>query len=156
MQYLQRRDWAVLMRPENMEQLASVAVFVVRRIPPPVAMVCGPLTTGSGVYARNLVRLRFAVWKLCEQGISVFDSTIFEESLRQLARGKTPQERSQYLLQTFYAPLLESRLIRKLYFLPEWESSFGARWERRRASELGLVIEGIPESFFPMPSKPKQ
>ena len=151
MEYFQSHDWAVLMNPKSMGQCAGIALKVLRRMARPVAMVCGPLTTGSGRYARNLVRLRFAVVKLRRRGISVFDSSIFEESIRQFAKGATPQERSLYAFQNFYGLILRTGRIRKLYFLPDWEKSVGAVWMRRCARRLGLAIEDVEEGFFPEP-----
>ena len=139
------------MNPKSMGQCAGIAIKVLRRMPRPAAMVCGPLTTGNGRYARNLIRLRFAIAKLRKQGTPVFDSSIFEESIRQFAKGETPQDRSRYAFQNFYGLILKTGRVRKLYFLPGWETSVGAVWMRRCARKIGLATEDIGEEFFPEP-----
>jgi len=61
-------------------------------------------------------------------------------------RIKSQREYDNYdelLLTDFYLPIFESRLVHKLYFLPDWESSTGASWEHKQAIRIGLEIEYI-------------
>ena len=87
--------------------------------------------------------------KLINQGINIFDQAPFEEPMQRIKAesGKSVRESNQELLDKFYLLLFQSGLITTFYFLPGWESSFGASWERRQAKELGIEIIDLPEDF---------
>ncbi len=60
-----------------------------------------------------------------------------------MARVKDKVPTGEYatmLLTDFYQPLFETGLIKILYFLPDWQSSVGARWEHDQALKLGIEI----------------
>lgn len=44
------------------------------------------------------------------------------------------------LLEYFYKPIFESGLIKRLIFLPNWETSYGCKWEMDLALKLGIQI----------------
>ena len=48
------------------------------------------------------------------------------------------------MLDVLYRTIFSSGLINKALFLPDWESSKGARWERDLVTELGLEILEYP------------
>jgi len=44
------------------------------------------------------------------------------------------------ILEEFYLPIFKEKLIKKAWFIPGWESSQGARWEREKLAEFGAEI----------------
>jgi hypothetical protein len=121
--------------------MKDIAFDILRRIPPPVAQVCGPISTGGcGSIEENLKAFGEAIADLVAHGKNVFDQRPFEEPMQ---RAKVIDPTHGYdlrLLDDFYLPLFESGLVHELYFLPGWESSRGARWEHEQAQRLGITI----------------
>jgi len=112
----------------------------------------GPLSTGgTGSYIKNVTRLRFVVTRLRTVGKFVFDSSIFDESLRDLARREvdTVRAQSEYVMRNFYVPLLRSGRIRSLVCLPDIDGSVGAQIACDTARALELPIGQLSKDFFP-------
>lgn len=123
------------------EELRAVAARILQRMPQPVGMVCGPITTGgTGSVQKNLTILRRAIQALEKEGQHIFDQTFFETPMFRIK--ETPYCRGDlHLLETFYLPLFEAGLIKALHFLPAWSSSDGATWEHGAGFRLGLEIK---------------
>lgn len=130
---------------QTFEELLVVAKRVIERIPDPAFMVCGPITTGgTGSQMVNVAILASAIAALRAEGKNVFNQLIFEEAMMRIK--ETPYYRDGLqLLEIFYRPLFEGGRFRKFYFVPRWQSSFGARWEHKEAERLGIEIVYIPE-----------
>jgi hypothetical protein len=151
--HLNSRDWAAILNPESIGQMLGIAIRVLRRMPL-VELPVGPLSTGgAGSYAKNLTRFRYVVTRLRKEGRMIFDSSVFDESLRELARrkGGTMDEQSRYVMQNFYVPLLKSKRISSLICLPDVDGSVGAHIARDVARSLTppLPIAQLNEDFFP-------
>lgn len=119
--------------------MAQIALEILRSVEGPVAELCGPISTGGlGSVEGNLSRFDQKIRELMESGINVFNQTPFETPMQKLK--EKPGFQPLDLLEGFYLPLLESGKIAKMYFLPDWQSSFGARWEHDQAKRLGIEI----------------
>jgi len=122
--------------------LSVVAQGVAVRIPQPLVMVCGPISTGGlGSIEQNMVRFRKMIDFVKSLGENVFDQLPFEPYLWRIIRG--PNDHGGFhLLEDFYQPLFE-RYFSGLYFIPDWESSAGTCWERGMAILLKKKIRDL-------------
>lgn len=143
--YWTEEDRADVERATKFGELSVVARRIVARMPEPVFFVCGPISSGGlGSVEANLARFARAIRYLRDREFSVFNQLPFEQALFEIKRSK-PADGGVQLLNEFYLPLFESGLIRIMLFMQGWESSFGASWERERASELRIPILDLPE-----------
>jgi hypothetical protein len=140
--YWNDEDLLALEQADTMPQMLQIALGVLKRMPQPVAQVCGPISTGGrGSILENLVAFNETIVFLQAEGESVFDQMPFEAPMQ---RVKTTLPKGQYaltLLDDFYLPIFETGLIKKMYFMPDWESSHGAKWEHEQAKRLGIEIK---------------
>lgn len=103
-------------------------------------MVAGPISTGGlGSRAKNTERLKEVIDQLLALGHPVFDQVPFEGKMQEFIAG-FQGDYPMPILDEFYLPLYQSGRIKKFFFVPGWESSFGASWEHDRAKELGIEI----------------
>ena len=131
-----------LSRAETYRDLFVIAECVLRKMPPPIGQVCGPISTGgAGSVEKNLKRFEEAIASLQQRGIEIFDQVPFEVPMQRIKSQREFNNYDDLLLTDFYLPIFESKLVHKLYFLPDWQSSVGARWEHDQAQRLGLAIE---------------
>lgn len=148
---MKEEDWRGVLNPKSIGQQYGIACRVLGRMPPAKLLV-GPLSTGgTRSYAMNLARFRYAIMRLRKK-YTIFDSSIFDESLRELARqrGGTAVEQSRYVMQNFYVPLLNrSGRISSLICMPDIDDSVGAHIACDIARSIGLPILHLREGFFP-------
>lgn len=134
------------------EELSGVALDVLKSMPQPVIAVSGPISTGgAGNITQNLIIFEKTIQKLLDQGHNVFNNiNPFEKTIQTLRQkfGKHPKEQNQILLDKFYFAIYTSGYIKKIYFIPGWESSHGATWEREIAKRYGIEIEDLPKDFL--------
>jgi hypothetical protein len=147
-----------LLEAQSVEDIGALALRVLKSLPPPVAMVCGPLTTGGGEFEANRRKIRKAISLLRHQE-TIFDQLIFlgrSDRLHDVRwRLKLPfigryfaRQHRLAMREAFHLPLLRSRLIKEIFFLPGWESSEGSRWYHDRAKELGIRVQYLKEEDF--------
>lgn len=133
----------------TMAELGQVALGVLRRMPPPIVQVCGPLTTGgAGSLEANIARFRAAIAVLKRRGWSVFDQIPFQETMIRIGKSAGQAGYCWPILWEFYQPVFRSGLINRAFFLPGWQSSTGASWEHRMVTECLILIEEFPDSWF--------
>ncbi|HUZ92667.1 MAG TPA: DUF4406 domain-containing protein [Candidatus Paceibacterota bacterium] len=128
------------------EELGETAFLVLMRMVQPVCMVCGPISTGGrGSIEENLTQFEIAISMLAARGFHVFSQMPFERPMHRIKN--TPYYRDGLqLLEAFYLPIFEARLVRHLYFLPDWKTSEGARWEHAQAIRIGMEIHYLTEN----------
>ncbi len=132
--------------------MLDIAFQVLLAMPPKAAMVCGPMTSGgAGSLTENLKRFGRAIDILAATSENVFTQLPFENSMKVLREHSTYYKGGDHLLDAFYLPIFRSRLITRLYFLPDWGSSYGATWEHERAEEIGLDRRYFVEGFESLP-----
>jgi hypothetical protein len=139
-----------LERAGTIREVTTIALKVLHRMRQPIIDVCGPISTGGlGHIDKNLKVFRATIQKLCKLGHSVFDLVPYEDAIKRIrddleARHSFTKEQSEdIILYGFYLPLFESGLIKRLAFMPGWDKSRGASWERKIASWLGIPIEDL-------------
>jgi hypothetical protein len=136
-------------RAETFEELASIAIDMLNEIYTSediIVQICGPISTGgSGDIRKNINRFKKSIEIARKKGLKVFDQTPFEESVARLSsKYKKVDGYCIDILEIFYRRIFESKLVGKVLFLPDWQSSRGARWEREITTKLGLIIEDYP------------
>ena len=135
-------DSDALTEAGSFAELADVALTVLQRLPQPVGQVCGPISNGGvGSVAGNLIVFGNTIDMLAKQGISIFDQRPFETHFNRIENTKGDEwgigPRSD-VLNGFYLPLFDSKLVNTFYFIHGWESSDGARWEHEQAERLDI------------------
>lgn len=129
------------------EELHQVAAEILPLHAQPLGMLCGPISSGGeGSVEENLAIFEVAIMDLWSRGFHLFNQLPFEPSMHRIIREERRYYKgSQHLLETFYLPLFESGFFQYFIFLPTWETSNGARWEREQALRLGIPFLPRPE-----------
>lgn len=142
-------DYRDLEASQSFGDLVPIACNVIKRMSPPVAIVCGPISTGGrGSIEANRHYLQAAINLAYEKGHHTFDQNPFENKLQQLKLACVHEGYCVHLLEDFYLKVFESGLIHKMYFLPDWQTSTGARWEREVGQRLGIEILDYPAEWL--------
>lgn len=137
-------SWNQLQRikeAKNYRELCEIAAEVVdnaRACNPgkPIAMVCGPISTGGkGSREENLRVFAQAIDRISGDGLLVFSQMPFEDDMARIYQSD-PSLQGLRLLEEFYLPIFKTRQIKLLCFLPGWEKSTGATWEHEQAKKL--------------------
>lgn len=119
--------------------LAEEAISEISKLKYPVIQFCGPISTGGfGNVNENLEYLRSVIEASSERGMSVFNQISYEKRLDRILSDH--HEYDYPLLDFFYSPILNSRKISGLVFLPLWRTSTGSQWEHDIAQSLHLPI----------------
>ncbi len=127
----------------DLSELAQKTIEELKDLPQPIVRVCGPLTTGGLGYEENAKRLSRAEEILSERGESVFRFGDSEAHIQ----GKGYEYSA--IMEEFHKPILESGLISKAYFLPNWKESKGATWEHDFiTNSTRIEIEEFPEELL--------
>ncbi len=140
--YWTSEDLLELEKAETVKQMFSVGFRVLNRMPQPVFQVCGPISTGGkGNLIENLIAFNETIILLQNENKNIFDQMPFEEPMQRIKIAMPKGEYATVLLSDFYLPLFESGLVKKMYFMKDWQSSHGACWEHEQAKRLGIEIE---------------
>ena len=138
---------------KTFEELADIGIETLKQMSlsgKPIVQICGPITTGGfGNHKKNLAYLEKAIKLANKKGLQVFDQTLFDNAMSKLSVKYT--EMNEYntpVLETFYRKVFESGLIAKVIFLPDWQSSKGATWERNVASRFHMKVEDYPKEWL--------
>lgn len=119
--------------------LVDEALLEISKLKPPVIQFCGPISTGGfGDVTENLEYLYSVIKESKERGMSVFNQVSYEKRLDRIL--KDHHEYDYPLLDFFYNPILISKKIAGLIFLPLWETSVGSQWEHNLGQSLHLPI----------------
>ena len=141
-QYWIKEDWENLEKVESTGDLYVIAQNIISKMPKPFVQVCGPIATGGlGSIEANLNTFNETIKKLQNEGIVIFDQMPFEEPMQKLkARLYSKGEYMNSILTDFYYPIFESGQVSAFYFMPGWQTSFGAKCEHEKVKELGIKI----------------
>jgi len=141
-QYWTKEDWENLEKVESVGDLYIIAQDVISSMPKPFVQVCGPIATGGlGSIDANLNAFNETIKKLQNEGLTVFDQMPFEEPMQILKKKiGSKSEVVSAILTDFYYPIFESGFISTFYFMPNWQTSFGAKCEHEKVKELGIKI----------------
>lgn len=115
--------------------LVGEAIEDMKKLPPPLVRIAGPLRTGGDGYEANLLRFKRGEELLRSRGLTVFGYT-----------GKYADAiKAAYDIhfEHFHIPILRSGFIQSIFFLPKWDESRGAAYERKLCEDLGVSIYDI-------------
>lgn len=147
--YWQEEEKHALKRSKSFEEMVQIATSILKRMPQPVVQICGPMSTGgAGNLEKNMKRFQIAINALNENGISVFDQITFQDAIVSLIKWTPDAPYNMDILEVFYSGIFKSGLVAKAIFLPGWESSKGATWEREFLKSLNVPIEDYPPELF--------
>ena len=129
------------------EHLSLIGIREAQKFAPIGAdMVCGPITTGGrGTRHANMEIFTACICLLQERDTPVFDQRPYEHRIKALsdrwrAENGGDDAYCHPILTGFYHPVFQTGHIRRAQFIPGWESSTGATWEREVLTELGVTI----------------
>ncbi len=135
---------------KSFAQLLPIAIRIIKRMSQPVAMVSGPISTGGlGSVEKNMKFFTLATAVLYKSGVNVFDQTPFDWAMERIK--KNTWHKKEYcipLLEDFYLPLFKNKIIQEVYFLPDWQSSFGAKWEHQQCEKFNIEIHDFPKEIL--------
>jgi len=127
--------------------LAGKALLEISRLKPPIIQFCGPISTGGfGDIEENLTCLSSVIRASTKQGISVFNQISYERQLDSILKDHRGYDYP--LLDFFYGPILASKKIAGLVFLPLWETSIGSQWEHNLGLTLQIPILYMNDMFI--------
>lgn len=133
-------------RAAHFSELAVVALRIVKRMPRPVCLVCGPMTTdGAGHASQHLFRFTDAIERLRKTGFTVLSQPQLEPALDEIRRSIL-EDAVGTMLEQFYGTLLRSGSVGALFFLPRWRDSVVAQYERDLGIQLGIPILDLLDS----------
>ncbi len=150
LKFLSQKEKELLDTAESFEELLEIALAVLGRMPKPIVQVCGPITTGGrGSAEENIKFFRAAAKLLLQKGHNVFGQMIFHDSMIRIMENKYSGDAyCMPILDIFYKGVFTSGHVSEAIFLPDWQSSKGACWERDAVLEHNIVIRDFPEEWL--------
>ncbi|MBI2633598.1 MAG: DUF4406 domain-containing protein [Parcubacteria group bacterium] len=138
--YITKYDEMALRQAETFEDLAKIAIRLLMKMPQPIGIVSGPISTGgAGSKESNLEAMENTIQHLSHAGMKIFSQMPFEDHMARIM--KTPYYKGgNHLLETFYGAIFASGYISIIYFMPTWRTSVGSTWEHDLAVRLGIDI----------------
>jgi hypothetical protein len=141
-----RRECA---KAQSFEELADIAVREMEKFSES-EIVCGPVTTGGlGSVEKNIQVFAAVIDMLKKEGRPIFNQEPYEERIAELKkrwRAEDPARAEAYcmpILDVLYTRIFDAGRVRKGWFIPGWESSFGSRWEHDKLKKMGVEIDYI-------------
>ncbi len=124
-------------KANSYDELFQVATMILGTTHQPVSMVSGPVSTGgTGNLQNNILAMSEYITHLHNAGENMFDQTPFEEPIQRIKNKKVEYDND--ILYQLYLPIFESGYIKKMFFMRDWESSRGARWEHEQMIRLKI------------------
>jgi len=127
---------------DSFEDLADIAIESMKNSYG-LHMVCGPISTGgTGNLRLNSEVMDAVILGLQREGKELFVQMPYEEGLHRLADEWREAGNTGYctpILEVFYDAIFESGYLAEGWFVPGWEKSRGACWERNKF--LGMKCE---------------
>lgn len=125
-----------------LQDLAANAITRLQSLPLAAVKVSGYLMNGRSEDETNRQHLLSVQKRLMQDGHVVFDCLNDDPQIRELGLAWG------YEVEEYHRPILQSGLIKTIFFMPEWERSNIARAEHLYGNELGLEIKYVPEEWF--------
>lgn len=137
-QYWTPFDFDEIKAAKTFGECVPVALGVLAKMPQPVSMVAGPLTSGGlGSASENIKAFEMTIAALEKKGETVFSQLPFEPKFLQLS-ANWKEDYCTPILDDFYMPIFKSGLVKKMWFMPNWQTSTGAKWEYEVCDKLGI------------------
>lgn len=110
-----------------------------------VVQLCGPMSTGGlGCLERNMERFAAAVLQLHEAGYLVFNQIPLQDRIIVATDHHAGGPYCMDILEILYRRIFESGHVVQAFFLPDWQSSTGARWEYDFVQRCGIGAADFP------------
>lgn len=120
-------------------KLVKQAITKINEAGHPIIQFCGPISTGGfGDVLENLECLSEVIKETSQIGINTFDQLEFEKSFEEILEEHVGYDYP--ILEYFYKPILDEKVIDALFFLPNWQSSVGSKWEFNYAKNKGIPV----------------
>lgn len=139
---------------KDFSELVAIATEELEKFIEGAHIVCGPISTGGrGNPEDNLKVFSTTIQLLKENGYPIFSQMPYEERIfhfRNQWWEENPDKHGEYfmpILEDFYLPLFRTKMIDIAWFIPGWESSFGARWERQQLLNHGARFMDLSEEW---------
>ncbi len=140
---------------DSFEELAEIALIILNRMAglgQPIVQICGPMSTGGfGNLDDNMKHFERAVEEAYKRGLTVFNQLPFQSAMKRILNWTPDQPYELKILEVFYRRVFESGHIKRTLFLADWESSFGAVWERKLVAVLAIEIDEYPLEWLAPP-----
>jgi hypothetical protein len=144
-------DTPEMAETKTFNELAQIAANELEKIGDCV-VICGPISTGGfGNVQANIDALNKTVRYFRGCGHVVFDNLIFEVHIARLMQDWKKKGNTGYctpILEDFYQIVYQTGYIKKAFFLPNWETSFGATWERENLPKWDIEIVDISDELL--------
>jgi len=140
----------LLANATSLEEVGRISVQHLARIASTgsVIQLCGPMTTGgAGNLEANMQRFEQAIYNAAKEGHVTFNQIPIQSAIIRITDHHQTKIYNTDILDVLYAQIFECGHVKTAYFLPDWESSRGACWERERTSALGIDIQECPEHW---------
>ena len=147
------QDHIQLESAQSFAELADIALRIISRLPLPLNMVSGPISTGGvGTVSGNRLVFNGVIEILTlEKGLNLFSQMPFEDKMAELYKiwriSNPDMNYCMPILEDFYEKVFSSGKIRSLYFIHGYESSFGARWEHEGCDRWGISRIYLPQEL---------
>ena len=142
-------------RADSLQKLYTLAVGESLKFSDGCGIVFGPISTGGrGKIEENIRVFEATIRALQQQGMPIFSQIPYEDQISLLCRqwrDSDPSRAGKYympVLDEFYGPLIQTGLIKQSWFIPGWESSYGAKWERKRLEVIGADIHDLSSEWI--------
>lgn len=136
--YWTAADFEKLKATRTMSECLAMALEILDRMPQPVVMVSGPISTGGkGTVEENTRAFADAIRLVRVSGKTIFNQLAFEDKFLEFSKQSTMAYFTP-ILDDFFLPLLKSGKIKQIIFMKDWQSSTGSRWEYVTAGQLGI------------------
>lgn len=155
MSYMTGRDLIELCSAQTVQEVVSIAIVVIGRMPKPRRWVAGPVTSGTRHPHENRRRLHSVILHYKEQGLTTINYLPFQKRAlkiitNEVAGKKHPSLMDHFRIQErlrdeFYAPIFMSGCVEELRIMPGSQASLNVHWMRDFA-----VAKKIPVRFIPV------
>jgi hypothetical protein len=131
-------------------ELSGFALRIMRRMPPSIHVISGPISTGGFGNSKDNMVVFGAVTEelILRRELNVLSWVPFENVIyRLLIAWRSINPLGQYcwdIMFKFYKPLFESGLITDIHFIAGWELSTGSKWEHEQCARIGIRIHYLP------------
>lgn len=156
LKYWKKEHLEYVKNAKSFPDLTEIALDILHSMPQPIGEVCGPISTGgNGSIKENVEIFKKIITKLVGLELNIFNQLLWGDTLKRFVQESSlsRQDANKMILKNLYLPIFKSGLVKNLYFMDNWNSSYGASWERERAKELSIKMIDLPYNFLDISNK---
>jgi hypothetical protein len=145
MKYWTEKDLLELKNARTFEDVGKIAIEIQNSMPDEIGHLCGPMSTGGlGNIEDNLINFENILIKL-SQDYQMYNQLPLEDGIYRIMKKlkETNSYNPEDLLNAIYKPLFNSKKLKKVFFIHDWESSHGTTWENNYLKENRKDVELI-------------